>query len=596
MSACFVSRFIKSRRLALHLLPALCLCCISIPALADKGNGAVKLNAPVAVRPLLDKYFALPKDAFESEDQRARFLRRAESEIPELLATEGYFSAKVTLDPSGPEGNQSLVVVPGQRVIVREVNIEFRGDLSLQDELRQNRVRQLRSNWTLKAGMPFRASAWEEAKAGILAQLSDKDYAAATLPDSSAKVDISDASVRLNIVLDSGPQFVFGETQITGLERYDELLINRYATFTARQPYQRDLLLSFQTRLQNLPQFESVIVTLDTMSEVGKPATDQGVRTAPVKVQVVEAQSRKISLGIGYSSNNGIRNEANYQSYNFLNRAWKWDSAIVVEQNRQTISAGLDTPPNPVGYHLTWKASGEKTQIQDLETVSDKFGVTRSRSLFNIDTGIGLYWQQERRLPQGGIRETDQVLVLDWGWKRNTVKNPLFPLTGSLTELRIGGASKSVLSDQDFVRSYLRHQLWLAWNDRDVVTLRVEGGYTASVSRLGIPQDYLFRVGGTQTVRGFAYQSLGVQEGSATVGGRVMATGSAEYTHWWGNWGGAAFCDAGSAADIAADMQISLGYGAGLRWRSPVGPLALDLAQGRGEPSAMLHFAIAVAF
>lgn len=572
----------------------LCLWCHPLHSLAS--NGTVELNAPVAVKPLLEKYFVLPGERLGNEDQRTRFLRRAESEIPDLLATEGFFSAKVTLDTTGPDGKAVLVVVPGPQVMVREVDIKFTGDLSVQEESRQSRIRQLRSSWTLKAGMPFRASAWEEAKAGILAQLSDRDYAAASLSDSAAKVNVDDASVRLNIVLDSGPQFVFGETQIAGLERYDELLINRYATFTSGQPYQRDLLLSFQTKLQNLPQFESVIVTLDTSSAVGRLGKDQSVRVAPVKVQVIEAQSRKISLGLGYSSNNGVRNEANYQSYNFLNRAWKWDSAIVVEQNRQTVSAGLDTPPNPLGYHLTWKASGEKTQIQDLETVSDKFGVTRSRSLFNIDTGIGLYWQQERRLPQGGIRETDQVLVLDWAWKRNTVKNPLFPLTGSMTELRIGGASKSVLSDQDFVRSYVRHQIWLAWNDTDVVTLRIEGGYTASVSRLGIPQDYLFRVGGTQTVRGFAYQSLGVQEGSATVGGRVMATASAEYTHWWGAWGGAVFCDGGSAADIAADMQPSVGYGAGLRWRSPVGPLALDLAQGRGEPSAMLHFAIAVAF
>lgn len=574
----------------------LCLGSLPMSTLASNGNGAIKLNAPDVVKQLLDKYFILPTEVLESEDQRSRLLRRAQVEIPELLATEGYFSVKVALDIAKPDGKPVLLVLPGPRSIVREVNIEFRGDVSLQDEPRQYRVTQLRSNWSLAAGMPFQASGWEEAKAGILAQLSDKDYAAATMLDSSATVDPGDGSVRLNIVLDSGPKFIFGELQISGLERYNELLINRYATFTAGQPYQRDLLLSFQTRLQNQPQFESVIVTLDASPSVAKAGETQVIRTAPVKVQVVEAQSRKISLGIGYSSNNGVRNEANYQSYNFLNRAWKWDSALVMEQNRQTISAGLDTPPNPLGYHLTWKASGEKTQIQDLETVSDKFGVTRSRSLFNIDTGTGLYWQQERRLPQGGIRETDQALVLDWAWKRNTVKNPLFPAAGSLTELRIGGASKSVLSDQDFVRSHLRYQTWLASNDRDIVTFRVEGGYTASVSRLGIPQDYLFRVGGTQTVRGFAYQSLGVQEGSAMVGGRVMATGSAEYTHWWSNWGGAVFCDAGSAADIVADMQLSLGYGMGLRWRSPVGPLALDLAQGRHQPSAMLHFAIAVGF
>jgi len=139
-------------------------------------------------------------------------------------------------------------------------------------------------------------------------------------------------------------------------------------------------------------------------------------------------------------------------------------------------------------------------------------------------------------------------------------------------------------------------KLWLPFGERDVVTLRVEGGYTASISRLGIPQDYLFRVGGTQTVRGFAYQSLGVHEGDAVVGGRVMATGSVEYTHWIGNWGGALFSDVGGAADGLPDLRMSQGYGIGARWRSPVGPLALDLARGKGQPGSRVHFSIAVAF
>jgi translocation and assembly module TamA len=345
-----------------------------------------------------------------------------------------------------------------------------------------------------------------------------------------------------------------------------------------------------------LPQFSSVIVNLDTPPIFTSAEANQGTVTAPVNVQIVEAQSRRIALGVGYSTNNGVRNEVNYQSYNFLNQAWILNSAVVIEQNRQNVSAGLDTPPNPRGYYLAWKGSGEKTQIQGLDTLRDKFGVTRSRTQFGIDAGVGVNWQQEQRLPQGGIKETDQALVLDLHWIKRTVDNPLFPMSGALTELRLGGASKSLLSDQDFIRSYFRHQVWLAIGDSDVVTPRIEAGYTASTTRLGIPQEYLFRVGGTQTVRGFAYQSLGFREGSAVVGGRVMATGSIEYTHWFSNWGTALFTDAGGAADITPELRMSLGYGAGVRWRSPVGPLALDYARGKGEPDSRLHFSIAVAF
>jgi len=562
----------------------------------DDSSPAVNLIAPVEVREVIAQYFKLPDELLKDEAERSVFLRRAQREIPELLATEGYFSSKAELRSVSSAGVLELEVIPGQRTRVTEVNIEFRGDLSLPEAQRKERVHQLRAAWSLQPGTPFRATSWNDAKADLLAQVGSQDYAAARLVGSAAQVDTVKASARLYVVVDSGSRFLFGELRVSGLERYDELLVSRYVTFGRNQPYRHDQLLTFQTELQKLRQFSTVIVSLDTTSANTPEDANQGVVIAPVKVQIAEALSRKIALGIGYSSNNGLRTQVNYESYNFLNQAWTLRSAVVVEQNRQTVSAGVDTPRNPLGYHLIWNASGELTQIQGLETRGSKFSVTRSRDMFGIETGIGPYWQQEQQYPEGGNRTIAQALVLDWYWIRRKVDNPLFPMSGSLTQTRLGGASKSLLSDQDFVRSYLRHQVWIPLGERDVISLRIEGGYTLSTTSLGIPQDYLFRVGGTQTVRGFAYQSLGVHEAEAVVGGRVMATGSAEYVHWFGNWGAALFSDTGGAADVVSDLYMSLGYGIGARWRSPVGPLALDYAHGEGQPGNRVHFSISVAF
>ncbi len=555
----------------------------------------VELIAPQEVRDVLREHFALPDKLLRSEAERALFMRRAQREIPELLATEGYFSGKVALRKVTGAGVLELEVLPGSRTLVGTVDIEFRGDLASPDPTRSARARQLRAAWPLASGKPFRAAAWDDAKAVLLSQVSSADYAAARMVESAASVDVAKASAALHLVIDSGPRVVFGELQVNGLERYEEYLVARHAGFARGQPYRRDLLLGFQSRLQSLPQFSSVVVSLDTDSAQSVADVPEAV-AAPIRVKVTEAPSRKISVGLGYSTNNGVRKELNYQSYNFLDQAWTLNSALVVEQNRQAVSAGLDTPPNPLGYRLAWKGSGEKTQIQGLQTRLDKFGVMRSRNQFGIESGLGLSWQQERRLPLAGIQQTNQALVLDWRWRRSRVDNPLAPMSGELTEVRISGASKSLASDQDFVRSYLRHQVWLPLGEEDVLAVRVEGGYTASTTRLGIPQEYLFRTGGTQTVRGFAYQSLGYHEGGAVVGGRVMATTSIEYTHWFGNLGMALFTDAGDAADTAPALMLKLGYGAGLRWRSPVGPLALDVARGKGEPSPRAHFAIEVAF
>jgi len=572
----------------------LCIFSAGIVTCAEAKSGsipAVFLIAPEVVRPILTQHFDLPDELMKTESERALFMRRAQREIPELLMTEGYFSSKVSLRRVMGSGTLEVVVEPGELTKVSAVNIEFRGDIEQADG---QRAQLLRKEWSLPQGKGFSAAAWDRAKSDLLTQLARKEYAAARIVDSAAKVDIPSATAQLKIVLDSGPRYRFGAMQVTGLERYTKAMVSRYASFKEGEPYDRNQLMIFQTRLQNLSQFSSIIVSLDMPTVAENP--NGAVITAPVKVQIVEAQSRKVSTGLGYSTNNGMRSELSYLDNNFVGRAWAFSTALVLENNRQTLSAGVDTLPDPQGYRLQWLASGERTTIQGLETLRDKFGVTRSHTVYANEFNIGLNWQQEHRIPDGGIRETNQALVLDWRWMQRAVDDPLMPMSGSLTEFRLGGAGKAAFSDEDFVRTYLRRQQWIQLGDSDVISLRGETGYTKSPTRVNIPQEYLFRVGGTQTVRGYAYQSLGVHEGDAVVGGRAMVAASAEYTHWFSSLGLAAFSDAGDAADSIETLKPVIGYGFGARWRSPVGPLAFDVARSKKVSALFYHFSIAVAF
>lgn len=550
---------------------------------------SVVLIAPEIVQDLLKNHFELPVVALTDETARATFLRRAQREVGELLATEGYFSPTLTLHPPENTDFLTLEVVPGQRTRVGAVNIEFRGAIAAGSPDNKALMERLRAAWRLPTGKPFRSPDWEEAKSALLARISRRDYAAASIEESRAEVDPNNASAKLSLVLNSGPAFHFGELAITGLERYDTKLVTRHVPFRAGDPYRQDKLLEFQATLQSLPHLNSVIVSIEP-----DPALHEAV---PVKVILREAKARHVSFGAGYSSNNGARGEITYRDYNLLDHAWNLGSGLRLEQNRQRLYATIDTLPDTLGYRLGWGAHVETTDIQGLKTSNQALSVARSRIQGQIETRLGINWQHEQRDPTDGDRESIQALVPDWHWIRRTVNDPLYPRRGNVTEVRIGGASKSLLSDQDFLRTLVRHQVWWPMGKRDTLSLRGEAGYTAAQSRFGIPQEYLFRAGGSQSVRGYAHQSLGVQEGSAIVGGRTLATGSLEYTHWFsGNWGAALFADTGGAADSWRDMRLSTGYGAGARWRSPVGPLAVDLAWGQETEALRLHFSLAVAF
>ncbi len=410
-----------------------CACAETRP---DSTSRAIILSAPDSVKALLDKHLELPDKPLTSETEQAAFLRRAEREIADLLATEAYFTPQVTLQSPRLDGSQLLKVILGPRTVVTQLDIEFKGELANDDPDHAARRTDIKSSWQLTVGAPFRSSDWENAKAALLARVSRADFAAAQLTLSSAAVDIAHASAQLAVVIDSGPGYRFGELDITGLSRYNRELVAKQMHFHKGDVYRRDQLLSFQTRLQNMSQFSSATVNLDPDT-----ATRQ---SAPVKVVITEMKPRKITLGLGYSDSNGARTEFNYLNHNFMGSALNLNNNLKLEQNRQTASASVDTAPDENGYVLSWGAVGQATHIAGLLTATDKLGVARSHTRGQIETRVGLDFQQEHRKPDGGIRQINQALVLDWQWHRRAIDDPLYPRSGNSTELRIGGGSQKL--------------------------------------------------------------------------------------------------------------------------------------------------------
>ena len=101
-------------------------------------------------------------------------------------------------------------------------------------------------------------------------------------------------------------------------------------------------------------------------------------------------------------------------------------------------------------------------------------------------------------------------------------------------------------------------------------------------------------------MRGYGYRDLGPKVNGATVGGRVLLTGSIEAEHpiisRLPALLGAVFIDAGNAADRWSEMRPVLGYGVGVHFRSPVGVLRLDLAYGQDVGSFRVHFSVGVVY
>jgi translocation and assembly module TamA len=128
----------------------------------------------------------------------------------------------------------------------------------------------------------------------------------------------------------------------------------------------------------------------------------------------------------------------------------------------------------------------------------------------------------------------------------------------------------------------------------------VEAGHVWAPRGLEVPESLRFRAGGDDSVRGYAYRSLGPLNDGVVGGGDVLLTGSVEVARPFIDampslWG-ALFLDVGNAALNFRDFRAQVGTGVGVRWRSPVGPLRLDLAWSPELHRARLHFSVGIVF
>jgi translocation and assembly module TamA len=278
---------------------------------------------------------------------------------------------------------------------------------------------------------------------------------------------------------------------------------------------------------------------------------------------------------------------------------------VRVSQKRQIGYADVYLPPGlfaspkrgDIPFTDSFGVLAEHTTIQKL--AQSRVAVAGYR-LFKMDTWelrTGLSYQVERAFPEGADVRIKRALapVVATTWRR--VDNIYDPRKGGVLNLQLAAGARALASGDNFIKVYGQYQHWIPVSANDQILLRTEMGRTFAPSRERIPEDFLFRAGGSRSNRGFAYQSLGPVEGDAVVGGRYLATASADFVHWLNDrWGAAVFIDVGDAADSVKQWQPLRSYGIGARYKTPAGPFALDLAFAEQPRKFRLAFSVTIAF
>jgi translocation and assembly module TamA len=280
---------------------------------------------------------------------------------------------------------------------------------------------------------------------------------------------------------------------------------------------------------------------------------------------------------------------------NLFNVGWRLASNLKIEEKAQILSSEIHLPTTRGGYRDSMNGNVAHTSVEGLDLTVTQAGFKRAWGERKREQYVITSLLTENSSINGASSDTTYAGILGYGIILRHTDNDLNPTRGYLLNVQFTGAPFTSTADGIFLQSHVKTQAYYPITSSTQLIARAEIGLVNGKN--SAPELYLFRAGGDQSVRGYAYQSLGVTEGAATAGGRYIATGSVEVVQWLtSQWGAAVFVDAGNAANRLQDLSPVYGYGLGARWKSPLGPIGADIAYGESTGKYRFHFNIGVAF
>ncbi len=442
---------------------------------------------------------------------------------------------------------------------------------------------------------------------------------------------VADHATRLldvRIAIAPGPLAVFGDPTVSGTDRLIPSFVEYMADIPVGATYDPEELRDAARRLRALPALASVSIQEGESLQGG---------ALPLDIQVSERKPRVIGAGVEYDSTEGLGASTYWQHRNLFGRAetlrLEAEIARIGEageaRDHDAKLAALFTKPglfnpytrleasfallqeNPDAYSLRGVFS-DVFLISDItdrltlrggleasfSEIEDAFG-ERTYGLVGLPVSAAYDARDDRLDPTRGYRlnlEVSPYLDIERStpFARNDLEATAYLGLGRFKGGRFGTADVDA-------------RLLAERPPRVVLAARAAGGAVLGVDGvLDVPTDKRFYAGGGGSVRGYGFRNIGPREpiSDKVFGGLARIEGSLEARiRVTEAIGVVPFVDAGAVSETLDDLdfgEIKIGVGLGVRYRTPVGPIRLDVAvpldPAENDPSFGLYVGIGQAF
>ncbi len=515
----------------------------------------------------------------ESLDERRihRLHAGAETQIQAALRAFGHFRGQIEAELTAIEDGwrARYRITPGPVIPIGSADLRIAGAGAAEPALRR-----LIEGAGLSAGKPLDQSAYEALKHDLLATATELGYADARFTASRIDVRLDAYRADIELALDTGEAHVFGAVRIRqqGEFPYDPEFMRRFVTLAPGDPYRPQRLVALRTDLLDSQYFAEVDVEPER-----RRARDNRI---PVTIRTSADRSRKYRFGVGVSTDTGARVSASHSQV--VNRVGhRFNAEARLAQRDQSALAEYRIPlADPAREYLAFTTSADRLDTDSRNSRILMTGGARHGVRAGWAETLGVKLEQED-FRVGGESDSTLLVMPHGRWQRSQADHPLFPRHGWRLGLELLTSFESLGSDIHFLQGRLEGKYILPLGDAGRLLLRGQAGATLTDGFDRMPASKRFYAGGDQSVRGYQFEELGPTNSQGRVeGGRNLVVGSLEFDHRiTERWGAAIFADVGNAIDGFGD-PLRTGVGIGIRLRTPIGPVRLDLARGLDNPDA----------
>lgn len=520
-------------------------------------------------------------------ESRLEFLlREAQAEAREALEPFGYYSPEISVDAPRNGGDNdhltvTLTIRLGDPVRVRQSNLKIEGEGN-DDQYLQTDLGAFRP----QIGEVLDHTTYEASRNLITRRLAERGYLDADTTQRLVEVTRAEYAADIFLTWASGIRYNMGPVTFHQ-EQFVPGLLDKLVSWEQGSYFHQGKLDRLRQSLVALDYFSAIDITPD-------PERAEG-REVPIDVELTLAPRSIYTVGLSYGTDSGAGVRLGLERRYINSRGHKLLFDLNYAETRKTLSTIYRVPA------FKWLDGWYTGALQANDEQTDYIDINNAKLILSRSGQINEQWNvvasanalRERWRYGNASTEflTDyQYATLVYPEVRGEyvgVDDRLFPRRGVSGNLSLRGGVEGAGSDASFGQAHLNARWFLSPTDSSRLLLRGELGHTFTDELVGMPPSLRFFAGGDRSIRGYAWREVGPRIlDDYAVGAKNVMTASVEYEHYLngGPWGAAVFVDTGSAFDSKPDLHTGIGIGA--RWRSPVGPVRIDVAHGLNDPDS----------